>query len=156
MATHVMPFYGYLSPLSNFHYATFEVDGVTYHSSEQYYMCMKALYFGDTDTAQQIMSTKSCYQQKQLGMKVKGYDRKKWEEECENIMYAAVYNKFAQNPRRRRHLLLTKDSTLVEASTFDTFWGAGKSVEDIQESQKWEGQNKLGEILMQVRSELDK
>ena len=44
---HCVGFFSGLNPLSNFHLATFSVDGVEYISSEQYIQAKKAEYFHD-------------------------------------------------------------------------------------------------------------
>ena len=46
-------YYGYFSefnPLSNFHPASFEHDGIKYHSSEQFIQAQKAIFCGDKET----------------------------------------------------------------------------------------------------------
>jgi N-glycosidase YbiA len=63
---------------------------------------------------------------------------------CE-IMYRAVLQKFSSHLDIQQVLLDTLDTEIVEDSPVDYFWGCG-----IDRS----GQNQLGQILMQVRSEL--
>jgi N-glycosidase YbiA len=63
---------------------------------------------------------------------------------CE-IMYRAIWQKFSFHLDVRQVLLDTLDAKIVEDSPVDYFWGCG-----IDRS----GQNQLGKILMQVRSEL--
>ena len=52
--THLV-FAGELSPYSNFHHSPFVVNGQRFHSSEQWVQYQKALTFGDSFTANQIL-----------------------------------------------------------------------------------------------------
>lgn len=61
------------------------------------------------------------------------------------IMYEIVYAKFAQNEMLRAELLGTGDHALIEIAEHDPYWGWGPSRN---------GLNKLGRILMAVRSVL--
>ena len=55
-------FFGELNPFSNFHECNFEVNGRTYHSSEQFIQNAKANYFGDRETASRIMSRSNAFE----------------------------------------------------------------------------------------------
>jgi ribA/ribD-fused uncharacterized protein len=72
-------------------------------------------------------------------------------------VYAGNWAKFIQNNGLRKKLLATKNSTLVEANPKDIIWGVGLSENDpnIANPNCWRGQNLLGEILMQVRTEIE-
>lgn len=71
--------------------------------------------------------------------------REDWEQVKDTIMYQIVYSKFSLNADLKTQLIATGDAELVEGNTWgDTYWGVCRGV----------GQNKLGKILMQVRSEL--
>lgn len=59
-------------------------------------------------------------------------------------METALQAKFSTYPVLRDLLLSTADAVLVEASQNDMFWGAGRS---------GDGENKLGLVLMQLRSQ---
>ena len=62
-------------------------------------------------------------------------------------MYEIVKAKFTQNEALTQKLLQTGDMPIEEGNAWnDTFWGV-----DIRTG---EGENHLGEILMQVRKEL--
>ena len=47
-------FFGELNAFSNFNPAKFSIDGIEFHSSEQYIQYVKAMYFKDTTTATEI------------------------------------------------------------------------------------------------------
>ena len=54
--THIV-FAGELSPYSNFHKSPFTINGQLFHCSEQWIQYQKALAFGDSYTANQILQT---------------------------------------------------------------------------------------------------
>ena len=68
-----------------------------------------------------------------------------WEEVKDQIMYEICLAKFTQNEELKEKLLATGNEELVEGNTWhDTYWGVCNR----------RGKNKLGKILMRVRSEL--
>ena len=69
--------------------------------------------------------------------------RSDWESVKESVMLDGLRAKFSQHSRLEKLLLSTGDSSIVEASPRDSFWGCGAD---------GKGQNKLGLLLMQVRS----
>lgn len=153
---HFTFFWSNKSPFSNWHKACFTVKGVTYNCSEQYMMHGKALLFGDTDTALQILQATSPGKQKALGRAVSGFDQQIWEANCEQIVYEANFHKFTQNDHLLKHLLSTAGTTLVEASPVDAIWGIGLAEDDPRAHDRatWRGQNLLGAILTRLREQL--
>lgn len=74
--------------------------------------------------------------------------RPDWEEVKIGIMEEIVRAKFTQNPHLAEKLLATGGQQIAEGNTWgDTCWGV--------DSRTGEGENHLGQILMQVRSELN-
>ena len=69
-------------------------------------------------------------------------------------MWEIIDAKFSQNANIRKKLLETGGIYLIEGST-DSFWGAGKRLysKELVEG-IWNGQNKLGEILLDQRTDL--
>jgi ribA/ribD-fused uncharacterized protein len=128
-----------------------------YTSNEQYIQSSKAQLFDDDSTHARIMQTSNPYDIKQLGKEVKDFVQQRWEQEARKVATDGCMAKFSQNG----HLLVlealikTGHRIIGEASK-DTFWGVGKSLSDetILESDAWTGQNLLGEILMNVRDQL--
>ena len=59
-------------------------------------------------------------------------------------------------PDLKERLIETGNKTLVELNEFDTFFGAGISLKNTAFSDRkvWKGQNVLGFLLMNLRSEL--
>ena len=60
-------------------------------------------------------------------------------------MKTALHAKFTTYPDLQDFLLSTAGAVLVEASQNDKFWGAGRH---------GDGENKLGQMLMELRSEI--
>jgi ribA/ribD-fused uncharacterized protein len=143
---------------SNHFPADFTVNGITYSCSEQYYMRFKAIYFGDEEIAAQMMQTSDPKEMKRLGRQVEGFDENIWKKVSCQVMKIGCYNKFTQNKALRYELFRTIDTTLVEASPLDRYWGVGLSMEneDIRNPKKWRGENLLGYILTKLREYLKK
>lgn len=83
---------------------------------------------------------------KRLGQKATV--RSDWNEIKEQLMLDLVRIKF-EDLELRRMLRATGNQALIEGNTWgDQFWGA------VLINGQWVGQNKLGEILMDVRNEI--
>lgn len=149
-------FFGAEHPFSNWHQASFEVDGVTYSCMEQFMMHRKALLFGDAEAAGKIMMAWAPKEHKALGRQVKGFDEAIWREHREQIVLAGALAKFGQNEDLLKRLLGTGQKLLVEASPYDTLWGIGMSKDDPRATNpgQWPGQNLLGKILCRARDVL--
>ena len=140
------------SPLSNHHIAHFQIGKTKYNCVEQYLMFQKAMVFGDEETAEKIMASEDPKEHKSLGYKVKGLKKDVWEIKRNNIMRTALEAKFEQSVACRSFLKKTKKTRLVEANPNDRYWGVGIGLRDrdIWDFTKWKGQNKLGEMLMEI------
>lgn len=80
---------------------------------------------------------------KRLGRHV--HLRDDWEDVKDDVMYDICKSKFMQNPNLARLLIETGDATLIEGNTWgDRVWGVCDGV----------GENRLGRILMRIRSEI--
>ena len=51
----------------------FEVEGVQYHTTEQYMMATKARLFGDDEVLKEIMEAPTPFDYKKLGRKILGF-----------------------------------------------------------------------------------
>lgn len=131
---------------------------VLFNCAEQGMMYGKALLFGDYDVAQQILDAPNPTQMRSLGRKVKGYDDQIWGDRRFKYVRMLVYEKFRQNEDLREILLGTGNSIIVEAAHYDKIWGVGLHAAnpDINNSDKWKGQNLLGQCLMDTRNLLRK
>lgn len=133
-------FFGENRYLSNFYPTAVEYGWYVYPSVENAYQAAKST---DHDVRRQFINI-TAGQAKRLGRTIE--IRKDWENVKDRIMYELVYKKFENNDLIRKLLLETGYSTLIEGNNWgDTYWGVCKG----------EGQNKLGKILMLVRSEFE-
>ena len=71
-------------------------------------------------------------------------------------MKKGVTAKFEQNPRLKKLLIETGNTTIAEASPRDKIWGIGLHMNDpkVNNPESWQGQNKMGKILMACRENL--
>ena len=76
---------------------------------------------------------------------VSQWKRKDWEDVKDGIMLGALRCKFTQHANLGKKLVETRDKRLVEHTANDSYWADGGD---------GSGENKLGKLLMQVRSEL--
>ena len=131
----------------------FEVDGVQYHTAEQYMMASKALLFKDEEVLREIMEAKHPFEYKKLGRKIHGFDQELWNERKYDIVVKGNKAKFEQHPDLKAFLLSTGDAILAEASPYDKIWGIGLGREEAMKGsvEQWKGENLLGCALMEVR-----
>lgn len=144
--------------LSNWYMADFVWSDMTFSSIEQYMMYRKAVLFGDTEIAHQILSTDNVGKIKALGRAVRDYNDTVWNGMRQIIVYEGLLEKFRQNAALKANLLATQDHFLAECAVQDRIWGIGLSMKDEQrfDMDRWQGQNLLGFTLMQVRDTLRK
>jgi len=141
--------------LSQWYSAPFvDPEGHQFQYAEIYMMYRKALLFGDTEIAKEIMQCTKPREVKALGRKVKGFDEKIWKKRRESIVYKANLLKFEQNEQIRSQLLATGERPLVEASPFDDVWGIGFTADQAERNRARWGLNLLGKQLQKVRKKL--
>jgi len=133
-----------------------EIGGGKYNCCEQRMMAAKAYLFRDHVAMKKIMEAKDPANQKALGRMVKGFDKDRWEEIAQDVVYEANYAKFTQHEDWKQQLIATGDKIIVEASPTDCIWGIGMSCDDpgIEDPKNWRGTNWLGEEIMNVRNVL--
>lgn len=126
--------------LSNFWPCPVRFNGETYPSSENAYQAQKFPY-----DERFPFTTCSPSESKFLG-KHANIIPSVWEAYKYGIMEQIVLAKFTQNKDLRQMLLDTEDRYLEETNYWgDVYWGVCKN----------KGKNKLGEILMNVRTKLN-
>jgi ribA/ribD-fused uncharacterized protein len=135
----------------------FTIDGITYNCAEQYMMAKKALLFKDKEQLQKIMNTDNPRDQKHYGRQVMDFDPEKWELVCKKHVYDANYAKFTQNQSMLDELISYGDREIVEASPTDKIWGIGLGLDNknIYDRRLWNGMNWLGEVIMQVKADIE-
>ena len=136
---------GKLYFLSNFFPCRFELDGYVWHSTEHYFQAMK---FAKTDSEwfKTVRDAHTAAKAAALGRSRKHSISLDWDTVRDDVMMAAVYAKFSQNAALRSKLRDTGNAVLHEDAKNDFYWGAGNPSRI--------GQDKLGKLLMEVRSKL--
>ncbi len=139
-------FYGTRGPygcFSNFSRHPVFLDGKRWPTSEHYFQAMK---FPDNPERQELVRlAKSPGQSKKIGWRRDVPIRPDWDVHRDQVMLEVLRAKFTQHDELRETLLGTGEQKLVEHTSRDFYWGDGGD---------GSGQNKLGELLMQVRDEL--
>ena len=128
---------------SNFFPAAFQLDGITWRTSEHYFQAQK--YVHNAVLFQQIQEIESPMKAAELGRSRDVPMCTEWDEIKLSVMRRCVFEKFAQNSELRDILLSTGDAELIEKTTGDYFWGCGRD---------GSGANMLGVILMEVRADI--
>lgn len=135
--------------------ATFIKSPDVFHSSEQLYMLLKAMYFKDFEIAQKILLSKKPIEAKKLGRQIKNFDTEAWMFVRDEYMVDALLLKFGDNSELGQKLIDLRGMTLIEASPSDCVWGIGlEESELIYDTDNWRGANLLGTCLMYVRDVL--
>ncbi len=126
---------------SNFSPHSIVLKGKTWPTSEHYFQAQK---FAGTPDEEEVRLAKSPMIAALMGRSRKRPLLKDWESIKDSIMHEAVLAKFTQHADLGATLLSTGNSTIVEHTEKDRYWGDGDG----------SGKNRLGQILMRVREEL--
>lgn len=125
--------------LSNFYLAPIVYNGYSFLNNEAAFQAAKC-----PERASEFCQLNPSAA-KHLGRRVQL--RSDWEYIKDNVMYEICKAKFYQNPDLATKLIETKDAELIEGNTWgDTVWGTCNGT----------GENRLGKILMRIRSEIQK
>ena len=148
-------FFGQNSHFSNFHPASISVEGEKFSCSEQYIQHAKAKLFNDDIAATRIKAASSPYRMKELGSRVRNFDKQKWSENAPQIARKVLWAKFSQHNHLKNRLLSTGDKVLAEA-TKERLWGCGVGLHETGclHKQNWQCQGIMGEALVFIRQKL--
>lgn len=131
--------------LSNFYPCDILYNGEHYSSAEAAFQAQKCV----DEEEKNMFLTLTASQAKKFGKKVKL--REDWEQVKESIMYEILLVKFTTNTTLKNKLLETDNAYLIEGNYWkDTYWGVCPPNGEILKN----GLNRLGELLMKVRTEL--
>jgi ribA/ribD-fused uncharacterized protein len=136
-------FFGIFSFLSNFYILENGIwaDELYYPSVEHCYQSMK----WPMNKREQFLGVTAA-EAKHLGKMAPNFNAKKWDKNKVSIMAALCRQKFTNNEKLKKMLLMTEDAYLEERNNWnDQFWGT-----DINGI----GENHFGKILMNIRSDL--
>ncbi len=128
--------------LSNFAPFPIRLHGKVWPTSEHYFQAQK---FRAAKEQEEIRRANSPVLAARMGRDRKRELRRDWESVKVGIMREAVDAKFRQHAELAALLLATGDAVLVEHTENDSYWADGGD---------GSGRNRLGEILMEVRSAL--
>lgn len=135
--------------LSNFSAFNLVWEGITFPTSEHAYHWEKFATEDDDQTrngiAYQIMEAPSAHAAFKIAETQRHLRRSDWDDVKVDVMLHILQAKVAQHKYVRRKLLATGDRELIENSWRDDFWGWGPNRD---------GQNMLGKLWMEIRSEL--
>lgn len=127
--------------LSNFSPSKIFIGGIVYPTVEHYYQAMKTFI---TAERQRISNAPTPGKAKRLGQQLEL--RPYWEDIKILTMKYGLIIKF-KHPKLTKQLITTFPRILIEGNRWgDTFWGI-----DLE---TWEGENHLGKLLMEIRSDL--
>lgn len=126
---------------SNFSSFSVEWRGRRWMTSEHAYQAAK---FDNPAIVDEIHAATSAHAALKLARKYEGYIRPSWSAEKLETMRDILRCKLKQHPYIQKQLKESGAAELVEDSPKDSFWGRGKD---------WNGQNYLGKIWMELRSE---
>lgn len=129
--------------LSNFAASPLLYAGETYPTVEHAFQAAKTF---DPEERAKVQMATSPGAAKRLGRRVTLCTD--WETVKYDIMLALLRQKFS-DPVLREKLLATGDAELIEGNTWgERTWGC------VQVKGKWVGKNRLGQLLMKVRTEM--
>ena len=148
--------------LSNYQRTKFDVEwkGVkyTFTSTEQGFMYIKAITFGDNVTAQKILNTDDPNRCRKLGRQVKGYNDTEWAKIRYDVFYTLNWAKYTQDKKLQEKLLDPQfdGKKFVKASPVHQIWGIGYAEDNpnIEFTDMYWGKNYLGRILTNIRKRL--
>jgi ribA/ribD-fused uncharacterized protein len=127
---------------SNFSRHPVVLKGKRWPTSEHYFQAQK---FADTEHEEAVRLCKTAREAANMGRSRKLPLRRDWEAVKDQVMLEALRAKFTQHDELKAVLLGTGDAVLVEHTPKDGYWGDGGD---------GSGENRLGQLLMQVRQEL--
>ena len=127
---------------SNFSPHPVELKGRVWPTSEHYFQAQK---FAGSEHEETVRLAKSPMVAARMGRSRERPLRSDWESVKGEIMREVLRAKFAQHASLRSLLVSTGDAELVEHTTNDRYWADGGD---------GSGKNRLGELLMELRSEL--
>lgn len=127
---------------SNFSGYPIQLDKKWWSTSEHYFQAKK---FKEPEYQEEVRKAKTPMIAARLGRSRKRPLRRDWESIKVQVMRKAVLAKFTQHLELQTLLLFTGEAKLVEHTANDSYWGDGGD---------GSGKNMLGQILMEVRTQL--
>ncbi|MDY5976388.1 MAG: NADAR domain-containing protein [Anaerovoracaceae bacterium] len=148
---------GLFECFSNWYRAPFKYAGRQYSSIETYMMIQKVEMFGEYELAEKIEKADDASEAKRIGRtQMERFDAALWAKAGYSIVKRGVRAKFEQYPEFAEILKQTEGMEIAECNADDRIWGIGIGLDDDRRYDRrlWNGTNRLGRILMEVREEL--
>lgn len=146
--------------LSRFYPINFcDEDGNIYSSLFQYIVSQKAKLFDDLESFHKIMSSSSNQEIYQIDKSIKNFNEEEFIANRDQIAYQGNIYKFSQNENLKEFILKYSLNTIfVDNDPNDKYWGIHLSIDDpsIIDPTKWQGNNKHGFQLTELRDEFYK
>lgn len=134
-------FTGEYAFLSNFYDCEVFYSGIAFKNSEAAFQAAKCISFDEAIAFRDLSASDAKYRGRRVEL------RPDWEQIKLKVMEEVVRSKFVQSVHLAKKLIATGDAELIEGNTWgDTYWGV--------DTRKMEGENHLGIILMELRSQL--
>jgi ribA/ribD-fused uncharacterized protein len=127
---------------SNFARFPIKIKKKIWPTAEHYFQAMK---FKDLADQRDILNASTPMEAARKGRDRKRKLRADWNSIKNNVMREAVRAKFTQHEELKTLLLSTQDAQIIEHTENDDYWGDGGD---------GKGENMLGIIIMEIRSEL--
>jgi hypothetical protein len=129
---------------SNFAAFPIQLEGRDWPTTEHYFQAQK---FAGSDYEEAIREAKSPMIAPRLGRSRAHPLRDDCEQVKDDFMQEALAAKFTQHPELKSLLFSTGEAELVEHTKYDSYWADGGD---------GTGKNRLGQLLMELRSQLRK
>ncbi|MFT5706038.1 MAG: GTP cyclohydrolase II [Oceanospirillaceae bacterium] len=142
------PIYFYHSDQTWGEFSNFSQHAVYLHSkiwrtTEHFYQAQK---FNDPALKECVRSAASPMLAKQIASQLESHHlQANWHNVKEKVMWDALAAKFTQHPELKELLLSTRERKIAEHTHNDSYWG---------DAEDGSGLNRLGELLVQLRSQL--
>ncbi|CAK5087151.1 unnamed protein product [Meloidogyne enterolobii] len=136
----------------------FSVLGIQFTTLEKYIIWQKARYFADFEIAEHILHLQNPDQIYRIGLRIRGFKIEEWNKVRDKIMYMGLWAKFTQNAQLLSQLRETGNSMIAEATQVNKYWEGGicsSQLHRLSDPSSWDGDNKLGVLLMQLRKEIN-
>ncbi|AFZ44620.1 hypothetical protein PCC7418_2473 [Halothece sp. PCC 7418] len=130
---------------SNFSPHPVTIDGKQWPTVEHYYQAHKLLGTPDQPLMEMIRQVATPEEAAAIGRDRARTIRADWKTAKRSVMWRGVLTKFLTHLDLQQTLLKTGEEWLIEDSPRDYYWGCGKD---------GSGQNELGKMLMQVRTQI--
>lgn len=142
MQSDITEFSGKYRWLSNFWPSPVEFEGLLFSNVEAAYVAAKTTCLETRKKIQAISSPSEC---KKFGRGIEL--RSNWDDIKVEVMRSLLQQKFTKSSPLADRLIKTGNCQIIEGNYWgDTFWGVCKG----------SGQNNLGKLLMEIRSELQR